>query len=73
MFTVPAGVAPGKAGVTAYPYNLDWCDDTGVNNRAAVKNRAARGQAELVRVSCAERLVPLVILGPGALEPGVRL
>lgn len=60
VFTVPAGVAPGKAGVTAYPYNLDWCDDTGVNNRAA------QGPAGLVRVSCAERLVPLVILGPGA-------
>ncbi|WP_240484159.1 hypothetical protein [Pseudarthrobacter sulfonivorans] len=60
VFTVPAGVAPGKAGVTAYPYNLDWCDDTGVNNRAA------QGPPELVRVSCAERLVPLVILGPGA-------
>ncbi|MHA7302133.1 hypothetical protein [Pseudarthrobacter sp. MDT1-22] len=59
VFTVPAGVAPGKAGVTAYPYNLDWCGDTGVNNRAA------QGQPELVRVSCAERLVPLVILGPG--------
>ncbi|BAS11391.1 hypothetical protein AHiyo4_48130 [Arthrobacter sp. Hiyo4] len=60
VFTLPTGVAPGKAGVTAYPYNLDWCDDTGVNNRAA------QGPAELVRVSCTEPLVPLVILGPGA-------
>ncbi len=59
VFTVPAGVAPGKAGVTAYPYNVDWCDDTGVNNRAA---QAAQ---DLVRVSCAERVVPLVVLGPG--------
>lgn len=60
VFTLPTGVAPGKAGVTAYPYNLDWCDDTGVNNRAA------QGPAELVRVSCTEPVVPLVILGPGA-------
>jgi hypothetical protein len=56
-FTVPAEWAAGKAGVTAYPYGVDWCDDTGVNNRAA------QGPPELLRVSCAERLVPLVILG----------
>ncbi|MCO4250210.1 hypothetical protein [Pseudarthrobacter raffinosi] len=59
VFTVPAELAAGNAAVTAYPYGVDWCDDTGVNNRAA------QGQPELVRVSCAERLVPLVILGPG--------
>lgn len=57
VFTVPAGVAPGKAGVTAYPYGMDWCDDTGVNNRAGA------GPQTLVVVSCAQRLVPLVILG----------
>lgn len=56
VFTVPAGMAAGNAGVTAYPYALDWCDDTGVNNRAA------SGLESLVRVSCAERLVPMVIL-----------
>jgi hypothetical protein len=49
-------MAAGEAGVTAYPYALDWCDDTGVNNRAA------SGPETLIRVSCAERLVPLVIL-----------
>jgi hypothetical protein len=56
VFTVPADMSPGEAGVTAYPYNLDWCDDTGVNNRAAA------GPPTLARVSCAQRLVPLVIL-----------
>lgn len=56
VFTVPAGMAAGKAGVSAYPYDVDWCDDTGVNNRVA------SGPPALVRVSCAERLVPLVIL-----------
>ena len=60
MFTVPAGMSPGKAGVTAYPYNLDWCDDTGVNNRAAC------GPQTLVLVACAERMLPLVVLGAGA-------
>jgi hypothetical protein len=58
VFTVPAGVAPGKAGVTAYPYGVDWCDDTGVNNRVGA------GPQAMVRVACAQRLVPLVILGP---------
>jgi hypothetical protein len=56
VFTVPLATAPGKAAVVAYPYNLDWCDDTGVNNRAAAEPEA------LVPVSCAEPLVPLVIL-----------
>ncbi|MEJ1179947.1 hypothetical protein ACFC25_15935 [Pseudarthrobacter sp. NPDC055928] len=61
VFTVPPGAAPGKAAVGAHPYNLDWCDDTGVNNRAGA------GPRTLVLVSCAERLVPLLILaGTGA-------
>ena len=61
VFTVPPAAAPGKAAVGAYPYNLDWCDDTGVNNRAGA------GPQTLVLVSCAERVVPLLILaGTGA-------
>ena len=56
VFTVPPATAPGEAAVMAYPYNLDWCDDTGVNNRAGA------GRRTLVLVSCAERRVPLVIL-----------
>jgi hypothetical protein len=61
VFTVPDGMAPGEAAVGAYPYHLDWCDDTGVNNRVAA------GPQTLVLVSCAERMVPLVILdGTGA-------
>ncbi|MDQ5861511.1 MAG: hypothetical protein M3536_04525 [Actinomycetota bacterium] len=58
VFTVPAAWAAGKAAVSAYPYGVDWCDDTGVNNRAA------QGPQEVVRVSCAERVMPLVVLGP---------
>ena len=57
VFTVPLAAAPGQAAVVAYPYNVDWCDDTGVNNRAA-------GPQSLVLASCAEPMVPLVIL-PG--------
>ena len=56
VFTVPPATAPGEAAVMAYPYNLDWCDDTGVNNRAGA------GPQTLVLVSCAERSVPLVIV-----------
>jgi len=55
VFTVPAGMSPGRALVGAVPYGMDWCDDTGVNNRAA------GGPQTLVLVSCAERAVPLVI------------
>lgn len=60
-FTVPAAAAAGEGGVSAVPYGLDWCDDTGVNNRAGA------GPQTLVLVSCAERMVPLVVLdGAGA-------
>ncbi len=60
VFTVPPAAAPGKAAVGAYPYNVDWCDDTGVNNRAGA------GPQPLVLVACAEAMVPLLILaGPG--------
>jgi hypothetical protein len=55
-FTVPLAAAPGEAAVVAYPYNMDWCDDTGVNNRAAASQQA------LVRASCVEPMVPLMIL-----------
>jgi hypothetical protein len=56
VFTVPLAAAPGEAAVVAYPYNLDWCDDTGVNNRADA------GPTTLVTVSCVEPVVPLLIL-----------
>jgi hypothetical protein len=55
-FTVPLAAAPGQAAVVAYPYNLDWCDDTGVNNRAGA------GPTTLITVSCVEPMVPLLIL-----------
>ncbi|SDK90659.1 hypothetical protein SAMN04487916_10447 [Arthrobacter sp. ov407] len=55
-FVVPAGTAVGEAAVTAMPYNIDWCDDTGRNNRVA----RAR-DVPFVRVSCAVPVKPLTI------------
>jgi hypothetical protein len=55
-FVVPARTAAGNAAVTAVPYNIDWCDDTGRNNRVA----GAR-EVTLVRVSCVLPVRPLTI------------
>jgi hypothetical protein len=55
-FRVPDSAAAGDATVVAIPYNLDWCDDTGRNNRAAGIG------ATLQRVSCAIPVKPLSIL-----------
>jgi hypothetical protein len=53
-FTVPAEIAVGQATVTAMPHNIDWCDDTGRNNRA-------EGHVNFERASCAEPVKPLTI------------
>lgn len=55
-FVLPARTAVGAAAVTAMPYNIDWCDDTGRNNRVA-----GAGDAQAVRVSCAMPVKPLTI------------
>ena len=55
-FTVPSETAAGEASVTAMPYNVDWCDDTGRNNRAS----GTLG-VELEVVSCAMPVKPLLI------------
>ncbi len=55
-FVVPARTAVGDAAVTAVPYNIDWCDDTGRNNRVAGTQEAA-----FVRVSCVMPVKPLTI------------
>ncbi|MFJ4171625.1 hypothetical protein ACIPY3_19140 [Paenarthrobacter sp. NPDC089714] len=54
-FQVPATMKPGIASVGASPDGVDWCDDTGRNNRVG------RGEPELQRASCAERVKPLNI------------
>lgn len=56
QFEVPPQAAPGQASVEAYPYGVDWCDDTGRNNRVA-------HPSGLARTSCAVRTEPLTI-GP---------
>lgn len=54
QFAVPQQAAAGEASVEAFPYDLDWCDDTGRNNRVAQS-------AAMQRVSCAVRTEPLSI------------
>ena len=56
-FEVPAGTAAGESAITAMPFNIDWCDDTGRNNRAA----GAGAANALERVSCVIPQKPLTI------------
>lgn len=57
-FEVPAGTAAGEAAITAMPFNIDWCDDTGRNNRVA----GAAAAVTLERVSCVIPTKPLTII-----------
>lgn len=54
IFTVPDEMEAGDALVTAMPHNIDWCDDTGRNNRA-------EGTVNFERVSCAMPIKALTI------------
>ena len=56
-FDVPAGTAAGEAAITAMPFNIDWCDDTGRNSRVA----GAGAAVTLERVSCVIPTRPLTI------------
>ncbi|MBT2248827.1 hypothetical protein JHV56_08980 [Arthrobacter sp. BHU FT2] len=58
-FRVPSSATPGKAAVEAYPHDVDWCDDTGKNNRVSAAEKL------LIRASCAARIEPLLITVPG--------
>jgi hypothetical protein len=55
VFTVPAEMEVGDALVTAMPHNIDWCDDTGRNNRA-------EGTVNLERALCAMPVKALTIM-----------
>lgn len=57
--SLPETAVPGQALVTAYPYNLDWCDETGRNNRVGAP--AGSGAQEIQRVSCVMPSQPLTI------------
>ncbi|MFW0772731.1 hypothetical protein ACLRGI_06150 [Paenarthrobacter nitroguajacolicus] len=52
---VPLQSAPGAMAVNAMPYGVDWCDDTGRNNRVA------QGELQLERASCVLPTKPLNI------------
>lgn len=52
---LPVGAVPGEGMVSAYPYNLDWCDDTGRNNRVGATT------TDVQRVSCVLPTQPLRI------------
>lgn len=49
---IPAGTKPGSYGVSATPHNVDWCDDTGRNNRIENPEFSQSGLV-VVRVACA--------------------
>ncbi|MDQ0923767.1 hypothetical protein QF038_002275 [Pseudarthrobacter sp. W1I19] len=53
-FVLPQQTSAGEASVEAVPYALDWCDDTGRNNRVA-------HPSGLQRASCAARTEPLTV------------
>ncbi|MBO1267878.1 hypothetical protein J1902_07795 [Arthrobacter sp. PO-11] len=53
-FDVPAASAAGAAVVTAMPHGVDWCDDTGRNNRLA-------RSGDFDRASCAMPMQMLTI------------
>lgn len=55
-FVIPSRTAKGQATVAAVPYNIDWCDDTGRNNRVA-----GGAVALLQRASCVMPVKPLTI------------
>ncbi len=52
---VPTPTAAGEVAVYAAPEGVDWCDDTGTNNRAG------SGEDELEMASCAKPMKPLTI------------
>jgi hypothetical protein len=53
-FVLPQQTSSGEASVEAVPYDLDWCDDTGRNNRVA-------HPSGMERASCAARTEPLTV------------
>lgn len=64
---VPESAVPGQGTVSAYPFNLDWCDDTGRNNRLNTPAGTGRKDlplelpSEIQLASCAMRALPLTI------------
>lgn len=49
---IPGGTTPGSYGITAIPDGMDWCDDTGRDNRLCVADLGVNG-ISAARASCA--------------------
>ncbi|WP_207345589.1 hypothetical protein [Arthrobacter sp. E3] len=47
-FELPVAAVPGTWMVSAFPHDVDWCDDTGRNNRVG----RGPGGEDMQRVSC---------------------
>jgi hypothetical protein len=56
IFRMPAEAAAGGGSFAVYPYEIDWCDDTGRNNRAHAEAPA------FTLVSCLMPQEPITIL-----------
>ncbi|MBT2515446.1 hypothetical protein J7E82_18415 [Arthrobacter sp. ISL-30] len=59
-FDAPSQTAVGEAAVEALPHNVDWCDDTGRNNRVH------GAPITLERTLCAARIETLSISSGGS-------
>lgn len=51
QLTVPSTLRAGTYSISALPHDLDWCDDTGVNNRLK-KSSIQNSSVVVVRASC---------------------
>ena len=60
VLRIPADTKPGSYGVSATPHDLDWCDDTGRNNRVGSTGLPQSGTV-IVRASCAMPLVSFTV------------
>jgi hypothetical protein len=61
---LPVTAEPGKVTVIARPYDLDWCDETGVNNRlngAEAPEGGGDPGLALERADCINPVQPLLI------------
>lgn len=58
---IPAGTKPGSYGISATPHDIDWCDDTGRNNRVGEPGAGQRGLA-VVRALCVTPYVAIEVV-----------
>lgn len=58
---IPATTKPGSYSISATPYGVDWCDDTGRNNRIENPGFGQSGMA-VIRVACATPYVPFRVV-----------